>query len=95
MPSKVRERWPEAALTRLLDVFEEELLRAPDEEIMAAARGLGMVPTMKGSAAFLDVKFALAMRDADSQAFAAWRGVPGMGEAPTAGQAKRPRPRKD
>jgi hypothetical protein len=94
MPDKVRERWPEAALTRLLDVFEAELLQAGDAEIMAAARELGMVPTMKGSAAFLEVKFALLMRDADSQALAAWRGVPGMGAAP-AGQAKRPRPRKD
>jgi hypothetical protein len=95
MPGKVRERWPEAALTRLLDVFEEELLQAGEEEIVAAAQELGMVPSMKGSAAFLDVKLALVMRDADSQALAAWRGMPAMGTAPTAGQAKRPRHRRD
>ena len=44
---------PEATLGRVLDAFEEELLQASDEEILEAARDLGMNPMMKGSAAFL------------------------------------------
>jgi hypothetical protein len=43
---------PEASLSRILITFEEELLAASDEEIMVAAKDLGMDPAMKGSAAF-------------------------------------------
>jgi len=43
-------------LERLLLELERELTEATDEEILAAARELGMNPAMKGSAAFFGVK---------------------------------------
>jgi len=49
--------WPESALARILAAFEQELLAAGDEEILAAAKELGMNPAMKGSAAFLGLRF--------------------------------------
>jgi hypothetical protein len=42
-------------LERLLLGLERELTEATDEEILAAARELGMNPAMKGSAAFFGV----------------------------------------
>jgi hypothetical protein len=47
----------ESALARILAAFEQELLAASDEEILAAAKELGMNPAMKGSAAFLGLRF--------------------------------------
>jgi len=44
---------PETALNRILDAMECELIDASDQEILEAARDLGMNPLMKGSAAFL------------------------------------------
>jgi hypothetical protein len=44
---------PEAALDRLLDALARELTDVSDDEILDAARELGMNPLMKGSAAFL------------------------------------------
>ena len=44
-------------LTRILEALELELLEASDEEILQAAKDLGMDPRMKGSAAFLGLKF--------------------------------------
>lgn len=43
---------------RLLAALERELLEATDEEILEAARDLGMNPAMKGSAAFFGVTVA-------------------------------------
>lgn len=40
---------------RLLAALERELIEATDEEILDAARDLGMNPLMKGSAAFFGV----------------------------------------
>ena len=57
MRTKVRMELPETALTRILDAFGQELIDAPDEEIMEAAKDLGMDPHMKGSAAFLGLTF--------------------------------------
>lgn len=48
-------RPPDQALERLLTALEHELLDATDEEILAAAKELGMDPTMKGSSAFAGV----------------------------------------
>jgi len=45
------------ALTRVLDALEQDLLEASDEEILEAARTLGMNPEMRGSAAYLGLKF--------------------------------------
>jgi len=46
---------PERGLERLLAALERDLLDATDEEILAAARELGMNPAMKGSSAFFGV----------------------------------------
>jgi len=53
------------ALDRVLDGLGEELIEASDEEIMAAARELGMDPTMRGSAAFLGLKYPLLRHPSD------------------------------
>jgi hypothetical protein len=57
MRTKVKLALPEAALTRILEAFGQELIDAPDEEIIEAARGLGMDPHMKGSGAFAGLTF--------------------------------------
>ncbi|HEY1313684.1 MAG TPA: hypothetical protein VGE92_07395 [Steroidobacteraceae bacterium] len=54
-----------AALTRLLEAFERELIESSDEEIMQAAQDLGMNPQMKGSAAFAGLKYRSRLRLAD------------------------------
>lgn len=55
MPTKVRKGSSCQVLTRLLDAFAQELIGASDEEVLEAAKDLGMDPGMKGSAAFLGV----------------------------------------
>jgi len=44
-------------LTRILEAFGQELIDAPDEEIIEAAKNLGMDPHMKGSGAFAGLTF--------------------------------------
>lgn len=44
------------ALGRILDQLDRELVEASDEDILEAARDLGMNPMMKGSAAFLGLQ---------------------------------------
>ena len=52
---------PAAALGRILDQLDRELIEASDADILEAARDLGMNPMMKGSAAFLGLQcFSLA-----------------------------------
>jgi len=65
MRSKVKVVSPPARLMRILAALEQELIDASDEDIMEAARDLGMNPKMKGSAAFLGIKFSDKMRMAD------------------------------
>jgi hypothetical protein len=62
MPARMTQVWPEVALARIGTEFAEELLAATDEEIMDAARDLGMNPAMKGSAAFAGVKYPISAR---------------------------------
>ena len=45
----------DVALERLLTALERELLEATDDEILAAAKELGIDPTMKGSSALFGV----------------------------------------
>jgi hypothetical protein len=52
MRTKVRVALPEVVLTRILEALGQELIDASDEEIMEAAKDLGMDLQMKGSAAF-------------------------------------------
>jgi hypothetical protein len=47
MPTKMMQTWPETALTRVLEAFEQELLQAPEEEIMTVARELRMDPATR------------------------------------------------
>jgi hypothetical protein len=58
MPTKLTIRGPQAALDRLLDALAHELIDVSDDEILAAAKELGMNPMMKGSAAFLGLRVA-------------------------------------
>ena len=48
---------PAAALIRLLDALADDLIEASDDEVMQAAKDLGMNPHMKGSAAFAGLKY--------------------------------------
>jgi len=48
---------PDVALARVLDSLEQELIAASDEDILEAARDLGMNLTMKGSAAFAGLNY--------------------------------------
>jgi hypothetical protein len=56
MRTKVKTITSEVKLTRVLDAFAQELVDAPDEEISAAARDLGM-DLQKWSAAFAGVTY--------------------------------------
>lgn len=56
MRTKLTISQPEAALERLLDALANELTDVPDDEVIAAAKELGMNPMMKGSAAFLGLR---------------------------------------
>ena len=56
MRSKLTPSTPAAALGRMLDQLERELIEASDEEILEAARDLGMNPLMKGSPAFFGLR---------------------------------------
>ena len=49
---------PEVGLERILVAIERDVLDASDEEILSAARDLGMDPSMKGTAALIGVTLA-------------------------------------
>ena len=51
----MRKTRSDLALERLLAALERELLEATDAEILAAAKELGIDPTMKGSSALFGV----------------------------------------
>lgn len=57
MRTKVIAPFPEVTLGRILQALEHELMEASDGEILEAAADLGMDPSMKGSAAFLGLKY--------------------------------------
>ena len=62
MRNKVTRTPPDVALNRVLAGLERELVDATDEEITQAAEDLGMNLTMKGSAAFIGVKYTFPKR---------------------------------
>jgi hypothetical protein len=72
MQTKLRAALPEASLSRILVSFEQELLAASDEEIMQAAKDLGMDPAMKGSAAFFGVTRPFGVAHLDMHSLASW-----------------------
>ena len=57
MRNKMTRNPPEVALNRVLAGLEKELVEASDDEIVQAAEDLGMNVKMKGSAAFIGVKY--------------------------------------
>jgi hypothetical protein len=57
MPTRMTRPFPETALERILRALECELVVATDAEILEAADDLGMQPGMKGSAAFLGLRY--------------------------------------
>jgi hypothetical protein len=56
MRPKLTPAAPAAALGRILDQLDRELIEASDEDILEAARDMGMNPMMKGSAAFIGLR---------------------------------------
>ena len=62
MRNKVRSLPPQVALNRVLAGLEKELADATDDEITQAAADLGMNLAMKGSAAFIGVKYTFPKR---------------------------------
>jgi hypothetical protein len=56
MRTKLTPATSTAALGRMLDQLDRELIEASDEDILEAARDLGMNPMMKGSAAFIGLR---------------------------------------
>jgi len=107
MRTKVTQLFPEAALARVLEALERELVEATDEEILEAAHELGMKPEMKGSAAFLglrypsarlgeeffDPQWMLRVLNDPRRIWLASRSLPPGGEAPRAPGSRRPRTR--
>jgi hypothetical protein len=65
MRTKLTQAFPETALERILEALEHELIEASDAEILEAADDLGMKPRMKGSAAFLGLRYSVALRAED------------------------------
>ena len=65
MRTKMIPTFPETALERVLESLEHELVEATDEEILEAADDLGMKPGMKGSAAFLGLRYSATLRSED------------------------------
>ena len=65
MRNKMTGNPPEVVLNRVLAGLEKELVEATDEEIEQAAQDLGMNLKMKGSAAFIGVKYTMPKRASD------------------------------
>jgi hypothetical protein len=72
MQPKIHLAGAEDSLSRILEAFEQEILDSSEEEIMEAAKELGMNPAMKGSAAFIDLKFLFGLRDPDLYDMGTW-----------------------
>jgi hypothetical protein len=68
----VTHAFPETALERVLDALEHELVAASDTDILEAANDLGMQPQMKGSAAFIGLRYSSAMPRAEDFFDAKW-----------------------
>jgi hypothetical protein len=68
----VTHAFPETALERVLDALEHELVAASDTDILEAANDLGMQPQMKGSAAFIGLRYASATPRAEDFFDAKW-----------------------
>lgn len=105
MRTKMIQVFPETALERILEALERELVEATDEELLAAAHELGMKPQMKGSAAFLGLRYPTVRLSGEdlltiaaartAQRLPDLRGPPGRGpEAPPSRPTRRRTPVK-
>jgi hypothetical protein len=65
MHTKVARMQQAAGFERVLEALAEELLESTDDELLEAARDLGMDPSMRGSAAFMGLKYSAALRLSD------------------------------
>ncbi len=72
MRTRMTHAFPETALERVLDALEHELVEASDTDILEAADDLGMKPQMKGSAAFIGLRYSSAMPRAEDFFDAQW-----------------------
>lgn len=57
MRTKVIRNSPETVLVRVLDALAQELIEAPDEELLEAARTLGMDLAQPASAAWAGITY--------------------------------------
>jgi len=81
---------PELGFERLLAALCQDLLDAPDEEILAVADELGQKPGMKGSIALLGVTFAFRLTDQFKRS-AQRSSEPSSGAGPTRRSRRRPK----
>lgn len=65
MHTKVVKLQNVAVFERLLEALAQELIESTDDELLQAAKDLGMDPTMRGSAAFLGLKYPSIRRRSD------------------------------
>jgi len=65
MRTKVASIRPTAGFERILEALAEELIDSTDAELLEAAKDLGMDPTMRGSAAFIGLKYPATPRVSD------------------------------
>ena len=72
MRTRLMHAFPETALERILDALEQDLVAASDADVLEAASDLGMKPQMKGSAAFLGLRYSSAMPRAEDFFDAKW-----------------------
>jgi hypothetical protein len=57
MRTKVASIQQAAGFERVLEALGQELIESTDEELFEAAKDLGMDPTMRGSAAFIGLRY--------------------------------------
>ena len=72
MRTELKNTFPETTLERILDALELDLVAAGDADVLEAAEELGMKPQMKGSAAFLGLRYSSAMPRAEDFFDARW-----------------------
>jgi hypothetical protein len=62
-----------AGFERVLEALAQELIESTDHELLEAAKDLGMDPTMRGSAAFIGLKYPATPRLSDFFAMPVFR----------------------
>ena len=65
MRTKLTTNQQVAGFDRVLEALGQELIESTDDELLQAAKDLGMNPTMRGSAAFIGLKYPAMPRVSD------------------------------